>query len=696
MARRHATNPQKVKADVRAIQGAPAQACAQRVTLGRKTTTALLAVLSAVLLLVAFQPFGQWYLAFVALVPWVLVVEDSANPRWSMLWACLSGLLFWLAAVYWLWFITFGLPPLLLYLTAYWFAAALVVRGASRRGWPMWLVLPVTWVSLEYARYYVISGFPFFNLAQTQVTQTTLIQIADATGEYGVSFFVAMVNGAIIDLIHIMLARRAGRSGTGVPPVSLPVCSARKEREETHGRDAHATNRVPLPLFLRQCSVAGLVATVLCAAGMLAYGTWRLWQANSHTVKGPVIGIVQQAFPISLFDHKDDPASPYNHGKAEDLTKGYYDASQDPQLANANCDVVLWPETMLPRGCNSEFLDLNLSRCTYAELRSLGGIFFGHERAAELSRGDLELNLRWIRGDELPGVTGPRGTRLKQTAQEMQGLSMKLQCPLLVGGASLHKDPQPVGDEDIWVTRNSALWFDRSDRNSMLYSKMHLVPFGEYVPFRRSWPWLHRLLKKSVPPAMENLDEGAAPVQFDLTARNGTKFAIATPICFEGTFGRVCRKLVNNGDGKPANMILANLSNDGWFDFGPWLVGHGQVRGSTELPQHLAQYCFRAVENRVPVVRAVNTGISASIDSAGRVVAGLGPMKSGLLVLDGRRSNDSEFLPGHGPQILVDDRVTVYSLAGDVFAQLVSAAAVAVLAILILKKRIAKTRGAKA
>jgi apolipoprotein N-acyltransferase len=142
-------------------------------------------------------------------------------------------------------------------------------------------------------------------------------------------------------------------------------------------------------------------------------------------------------------------------------------------------------------------------------------------------------------------------------------------------------------------------------------------------------------------------------------------------------------------------MILANLSNDGWFDFGPWLVGRGQVRGSTELPQHLAQYCFRAVENRVPVVRAVNTGISASIDSSGRVVAGLGPMKSGLLVLDGRRSNDSEFLPGHGPSPLVDDRVTVYSLAGDVFAQLVSAAAVAVLAITVLKKKIAKVRGAK-
>ncbi len=425
---------------------------------------------------------------------------------------------------------------------------------------------------------------------------------------------------------------------------------------------------------------------MLCAALMLGYGTWRLWQTPSHSASGPVIGIVQQAFPISLFNHS---------ATGEEMTDGYYAASQDLQLVGANCDVVLWPETMLPRGCNAEFLDLNLSKCTDAELRSIAARFFRLDPSIAYTRDDLEHNIRMIRGDEPPGVKGPKGTRLKQTAAEMARLSIRLGCPLLVGGASLHKDPQAVDDEDLWVTRNSALWFDRSDRDSMLYSKMHLVPFGEFVPFRQSWPWLHRLLKKTIPPGMEQLDEGRAAMHFQLSTRQGRKFAIASPICFEGTFGRVCRNLVNNGSSKPDNMILANLSNDGWFDFGPWLVGHGEVRGSTELSQHLAQYCFRAIENRVPVVRAVNTGISASIDSAGRVVASLGPMKSGLLVLDGRRSNDSEFLPGHGPQLLVDDRRTVYSLVGDVLAKLVSMAAVAMTAVLILKKKIAHVRGAK-
>ena len=122
------------------------------------------------------------------------------------------------------------------------------------------------------------------------------------------------------------------------------------------------------------------------------------------------------------------------------------------------------------------------------------------------------------------------------------------------------------------------------------------------------------------------------------------------PICYEGTFGDVCRRLVMRGRHKQAD-ILVNLSNDGWF---VWKWGSGPYRGSTEHAQHLAQYCFRAVECRTPVVRAVNTGISGSIDSCGRIVALVGgrraAMIEGTLLLDGLAG------PGHGPKVLVDRR----------------------------------------
>jgi apolipoprotein N-acyltransferase len=123
-------------------------------------------------------------------------------------------------------------------------------------------------------------------------------------------------------------------------------------------------------------------------------------------------------------------------------------------------------------------------------------------------------------------------------------------------------------------------------------------------------------------------------------------------------------------DGRKKADLIANLSNDGWFvwrwDEGPW-------HGTTEQAQHLSHYCFRAVENRVPVVRAVNTGISASIDSNGRIVAEVRhgsarTMVSGTLLLDGAARNDVEYLAGHGPKVLVDRRVSWYSRLGDSFA----------------------------
>jgi apolipoprotein N-acyltransferase len=88
------------------------------------------------------------------------------------------------------------------------------------------------------------------------------------------------------------------------------------------------------------------------------------------------------------------------------------------------------------------------------------------------------------------------------------------------------------------------------------------------------------------------------------------------------------------------------------------------------------------VENRVPVVRAVNTGVSASIDSNGRIVAevrknGRNTMISGTLLLDGANRGTVEYLPGHGPKVLVDRRVSWYSRVGDIFALTVVLAAAA-------------------
>ncbi|MFA6134482.1 MAG: apolipoprotein N-acyltransferase [Phycisphaerae bacterium] len=583
----------------------PPEIFLRRLQLARRTSVALLSILSVVLLSVSFAPFNQWYLAYVALVPWLMALEGGMSRRWTLLWAALAGLLFWGANLYWLTWVTIeGYVATVLYLSLYWLVAGWIIRAAGRRNLPLWLVLPVVWVSLEFLRTYVISGFPWFFLAQSQYARTHLIQIADVTGQYGLSFFVAMVNGAIMDLLTFPLFARVAGGGA------------------------------------RMCrwAVAGLLTTAGVGLFILGYGAFRLGQHTTH--EGPVIGLVQHAYPNTLRGREAPAKEIFDHH-----------LRSSEAFIGAGCDLVVWPETMLPGGMNREFLDFDP-----AQLSPDGQAY-------------------------LPGVQG--------MARQLGQLSQRLGCPILAGGVSYHLNPDMTSDRLLTV-RNSALWFDATDRPTAMYSKMHLVPFGEYVPFKQGWPALHKFLRGFVPSAMEQLDPGLACQEFRL--RRGEKtWSLATPICFEGTFADICRQMVVSEGAKRVD-ILANMSNDGWFVY-DW--GSSHFRGSTEHAQHLSQYCFRAVEARTPVIRAVNTGISASVDSSGRIQAtvqsqGQRAMVIGTLLLDGARGGDGQWLSGHGPKVLVDDRVSLYSLVGDVFAWAVSGGGCVLALWLAWKKRTEK------
>jgi apolipoprotein N-acyltransferase len=129
-------------------------------------------------------------------------------------------------------------------------------------------------------------------------------------------------------------------------------------------------------------------------------------------------------------------------------------------------------------------------------------------------------------------------------------------------------------------------------------------------------------------------------------------YRLAAAICFEDTVPHVVRRFFaasESGEGQPD--ILLNLSNDGWF------------RGSSEHDMHLAVSVFRAVENRVPLARAVNTGISAIVDGNGRVIAALPKLQEGIL---------TQTIP-------LDDRVTFYSTWGDWLGMVCLAATLALL-----------------
>jgi apolipoprotein N-acyltransferase len=125
------------------------------------------------------------------------------------------------------------------------------------------------------------------------------------------------------------------------------------------------------------------------------------------------------------------------------------------------------------------------------------------------------------------------------------------------------------------------------------YDKVHLVPFGEYVPMKRFLPFVQRLVASAgdfLPGSR------VAPLKFP-------KASAGVLICFESIFPELARAMTQNGA-----TLLVNLTNDAWY-------------GKSSAPyQHFSMAVFRAVENRRPLVRAANTGISAFILPSGKIV----------------------------------------------------------------------------
>jgi apolipoprotein N-acyltransferase len=158
------------------------------------------------------------------------------------------------------------------------------------------------------------------------------------------------------------------------------------------------------------------------------------------------------------------------------------------------------------------------------------------------------------------------------------------------------------------------------------YDKVHLVPFGEYVPMKRFLPFVQRL----VVAAGDFLPgDKATPLKFP-------KASAGVLICFESIFPELGRALTENGA-----TLLVNLTNDAWY-------------GMSSAPfQHFSMAVFRAVENRRPVIRAANTGISAFVLPSGKIVEQSGLFTEALLTKE---------IP------LPDPGLTLYTRYGDFFA----------------------------
>jgi apolipoprotein N-acyltransferase len=208
-----------------------------------------------------------------------------------------------------------------------------------------------------------------------------------------------------------------------------------------------------------------------------------------------------------------------------------------------------------------------------------------------------------------------------------------------------------LGTDDLEASRafNSAMLVSGADQRMQIYHKSRLVPFGEYIPLRHSFPLFAAVANRWVP---GDFDAGQDCTVFELSRAD---VRIAPLICFEDTIGDLTRQFVLQG----ANVLI-NITNDGWF------------LHSSGSQQHLANAIFRCVETRRPMVRAANTGVTCFVNQFGHVTQILQD-ETGSTFTEGVLTGDID--------VPVERQLTFYVQHGELFAQL--CAGVTLLAIIV-------------
>jgi len=206
-------------------------------------------------------------------------------------------------------------------------------------------------------------------------------------------------------------------------------------------------------------------------------------------------------------------------------------------------------------------------------------------------------------------------------AAPIRRLATEARTPFLMGTDEFA--PGGNGSPDRYY--NSAVLIGPDGLTRGNYRKMHLVPFGEYVPLKRMLFFVGPLIE-----AVSDFSAGAEPVVFDADGRR-----VSVSICYESVYPSISRSFVLRG-----SALLATITNDAWFG------------DSSAAYQHFEQGALRAIEEGRYVVRAANTGISGAVDPYGRVLVTTKLFEPAAVTVNVR------LLTGR----------TIYSYTGDVVA----------------------------
>ena len=468
----------------------------------------LSAAASGLLLSLSFPSAGLWFLAFVALVPLLVVLHrDSPGPadtspaprgaRWA---PWIMGIVFNVVMFCWIvrlpshamthpWLIFPGLLALGLYLGLFVALFGWIVRLVRRRlGWPVLALAPIAWAASEWAKSSGTLGCPWGNVGYALAEHPAWIQGASLAGAQGLTFWILVVNSLVA---AAFIARRwwsrAAWALVAVLLIWLPVQWGMHRLREPRGRP--------------------LARVALVQPNIASEIKWN--PALQDSVMGAPARLTRQA------------------------------ASLTPKPS-----VIIWPETALPY-------------------------------YVRLERAKLRAFLDLVEGAGVPVLVGYPDARLSTNGSVL--------------------------------THNAAGLVLPNGTFAGQYEKIHLVPFGERLPFQGILPFLGK-----IDLGQAEWTPGTHPVVFSL---GGTSFGVL--ICFESIFPELARRYAVEGA-----QYLVNITNDEWF---------GKSAGPV---QHADMAILRSVELGLSTARCANTGISMVIDPYGRVVQRTQLFQEALLVGD--------------------------------------------------------------
>ncbi|TAM38287.1 apolipoprotein N-acyltransferase [bacterium] len=427
-----------------------------------------LAILSGLLLSFSFPSCNLSILAWFGFLPLFFRLRNKSGLQ-DFLLAYICGVIFWGFTIYWLVHVTLlGTVILILYLSMYFGFFGLIFSFACLLPAACCLFfIPSSWVLLEYARSHLLTGFPWALIGFSQYKNLAVIQLADISGVWGISFLVVFFNAALYLIWRGKMKSR----------ISL-ICGA-----------------------------------ILILS--LAYGFYKLNRGSTcRTDKATVrVAVIQGNIPQYL--KWDISARDFILNRYKELT--FESAKNKPSL-------IIWPEA------------------------------------------------------SVPGILGED----EAVFEQVFSLARALNIDLLAGAVSRTRGNY----------FNSALFIDKSGEPVEIYHKLHLVPFGEFIPLKKTFPFLQTIAP------IGDIQPGEEYTIFDKPAKFGVL------ICFEDLFPELSRRFVRNGA-----EFLVNITNDAWY------------KETSAAAQHFSASVFRAVENRVYLARAANTGISGFVDPWGRIIS---------------------------------------------------------------------------